>query len=47
VSEDVKAETPAAGARPQQFRRPPRFEVNGWINLESRSASLRPRRLRG
>jgi tRNA pseudouridine55 synthase len=34
VSEDVKAETPAAGARPQQFRRPPRFEVNGWINLD-------------
>ena len=33
MSEDVKAETPAA-ARPQQFRRPPRFEVNGWINLD-------------
>jgi len=34
VSEDVKAEAPAAAPRPQQFRRPPRVEVNGWINLD-------------
>ena len=34
MSEDVKAESPAAAPRPQQFRRPPRVEVNGWINLD-------------
>jgi tRNA pseudouridine55 synthase len=34
VSEDDKAESPAAAPRAQQFRRPPRVDVNGWINLD-------------
>ena len=34
MSDDVKIESPAAASRPQQFRRPPRLEVNGWINLD-------------
>jgi tRNA pseudouridine55 synthase len=34
VSEDDKTESPAAAPRAQQFRRPPRVEVNGWINLD-------------
>ncbi len=34
MSEDDKTEPPAAAPRAQQFRRPPRVEVNGWINLD-------------
>ena len=34
MSEDVKVESSAPTSRPQQFRRPPRIEVNGWINLD-------------
>jgi len=35
LSDDAKLETPT-GKKPrrEQFRRPPRFEVNGWINLD-------------
>ncbi len=34
MSEEVKVESPAVASRRQQFRRPPRVEVNGWINLD-------------
>jgi tRNA pseudouridine55 synthase len=34
VSDEVQTEPPAVAARKPQFRRPPRFEINGWINLD-------------
>ena len=34
MSDDAKLEPAATKPRREQFRRPPRFEVNGWINLD-------------